>query len=203
MKGGLHMERSEKTAMRRRARAERDALASDVRARRSAIICDKLASMLAQLPASATVAAYAAMRSEVDLDAFVLAAYGRGCRVAFPCMQRAGTGRTMRMRAVAERDYRSKTVPFINHPVAARDADTALDMHFPVVAPADIDLIVVPLVAFDARGDRLGYGGGNYDRYLAQIRPGCRVVGAAFAAQQVARVPTEPHDRPLPRIVSA
>lgn len=195
----------DKGATRRSALQARDALSPADRHAASQRICAQLVQVLADLPATArpTVAVYAAMRSEVDLDTFILAAYGRGCRVAFPCMQRTGAGQTMRMRAVAEREYRSKTVPFINHPVAARDADTALDARFPVVAPADIDLIVVPLVAYDAQGNRLGYGGGNYDRYLAQVRPGCRIIGVAFAAQQVDRVPTEPHDRPLPRIISA
>lgn len=143
------------------------------------------------------------MRSEVDLSAFILAVYDHGCRVAFPCMQRAGTGQAMCMRAVAEQDYRSKTVPFINHPVVAYDANGTFSARYPVVDPADIGLIVVPLVAFDARNNRLGYGGGNYDRYLAQVRPGCRIVGVAFAEQQVDHVPTEPHDRVLPRIISA
>ena len=195
----------DKGATRRSALQARDALSPADRHAASQRICAQLVQVLADLPATArpTVAMYAAMRSEVDLDTFILAAYGRGCRVAFPCMQHAGTGQTMRMRTVTEREYRSKTVPFINHPVAARDADTALDARFPVVAPADIDLTVVPLVAYDAQGNRLGYGGGNYDRYLAQVRPGCRIIGVAFAAQQVDRVPTEPHDHPLPRIISA
>lgn len=195
----------DKGATRRSALQARDALSPADRHAASQRICAQLVQVLADLPATArpTVAVYAAMRSEVDLDTFILAAYGRGCRVAFPCMQHAGTGQTMRMCTVTEREYRSKTVPFINHPVAARDADTALDARFPVVAPADIDLIVVPLVAYDAQGNRLGYGGGNYDRYLAQVRPGCRIIGVAFAAQRIDRVPAEPHDRPLPRIISA
>ncbi|MBM6755744.1 5-formyltetrahydrofolate cyclo-ligase [Collinsella tanakaei] len=195
----------DKGATRRSALQARDALSPADRHAASQRICAQLVQVLADLPATArpTVAMYAAMRSEVGLDTFILAAYGRGCRVAFPCMQHAGTGQTTCMRTVTEREYRSKTVPFINHPVAARDADTALDARFPVVAPADIDLIVVPLVAYDAQGNRLGYGGGNYDRYLAQVRPGCRIIGVAFAAQQVDRVPTEPHDHPLPRIISA
>lgn len=195
----------DKGATRRSALQARDALSPADRHAASQRICAQLVQVLADLPATArpTVAVYAAMRSEVDLDTFILAAYGRGCRVAFPCMQHAGTGQTMRMRTVTEREYRSKTVPFINHPVAARDADTALDARFPVVAPADIDLIVVPLVAYDAQGNRLGYGGGNYDRYLAQVRPGCRIIGVAFAAQRIDRVPAEPHDRPLPHIISA
>ena len=55
------------------------------------------------------------------------------------------------------------------------------------------DVLLVPLLAFDARGNRLGYGGGYYDRTLAAL-PGRLAVGCAFAAQQVASVPVEPTD---------
>jgi 5-formyltetrahydrofolate cyclo-ligase len=66
------------------------------------------------------------------------------------------------------------------------------------------DLLIVPLLAFDQRGFRLGYGGGFYDRTLVAIRAraGCRAIGLAFAAQEVAQVPTGPHDAPLDLIVT-
>ena len=62
-------------------------------------------------------------------------------------------------------------------------------------------ILLVPLLAFDATGARLGYGGGYYDRTLAGL-PGCRTIGCAFAAQQVAQVPTEPHDCRLDAIAT-
>lgn len=62
--------------------------------------------------------------------------------------------------------------------------------------PVQPDVLLVPLLAFDAAGRRLGYGGGYYDRTLA-ARPGALAVGCAFAAQQVAQVPTDAHDRRL------
>ncbi|WP_051537344.1 5-formyltetrahydrofolate cyclo-ligase [Asaia prunellae] len=62
------------------------------------------------------------------------------------------------------------------------------------------DLILVPLLAFDRRGNRLGYGGGYYDRTLSQIS--CRSIGFAFAWQEVARVPLGAYDQPLDWIVT-
>ncbi|MBO1077021.1 5-formyltetrahydrofolate cyclo-ligase [Roseomonas marmotae] len=56
--------------------------------------------------------------------------------------------------------------------------------------------LLVPLLAFDARGLRLGYGGGYYDRTLAAL-PGIWALGVAFAGQQVAKVPAGAHDVPL------
>lgn len=66
------------------------------------------------------------------------------------------------------------------------------------------EILVVPLVAFDARGGRLGYGGGFYDRTLERLRGKGPVlaVGLAFAAQEVAEVPLEPVDQRLDMIVT-
>jgi len=66
----------------------------------------------------------------------------------------------------------------------------------PEVVPS---VLLVPLAAFDARGFRVGYGGGFYDRTLAKLRASASVtaVGVAFAEQQVERVPNEPHDERL------
>ena len=58
-----------------------------------------------------------------------------------------------------------------------------------------LDLLLIPGVAFDARGGRLGRGGGFYDRALAGGEPGPRRLGVAFAFQVVERVPTADHDR--------
>ena len=65
-------------------------------------------------------------------------------------------------------------------------------------------LLLVPLLAFDAAGYRLGYGGGFYDRSLALLRATGDIlaVGLAFAAQQVAAVPREPTDQPLDLVVT-
>lgn len=63
------------------------------------------------------------------------------------------------------------------------------------------DLILVPLLAFDRRGHRLGYGGGYYDRTLAAF-PHALPVGYAASWQEVEEVPTGPHDVPLPMIVT-
>ena len=63
------------------------------------------------------------------------------------------------------------------------------------------DVIFVPLLAFDDQGNRLGYGGGFYDRTLAAL-PAREAIGYAYAAQRVPLVPHEAHDQPLRRVVT-
>jgi len=65
-------------------------------------------------------------------------------------------------------------------------------------------LVFVPLLAFTADGARLGYGGGYYDRTLAQLRRSGEVFacGVAYAGQEVASLPIDPHDQPLDAILT-
>lgn len=71
-------------------------------------------------------------------------------------------------------------------------------------APCVPEVLIVPLLAFDRRGYRLGYGGGFYDRTLAALRAGGGVVaiGYGFAAQEIDHVPCDATDQPLDLIVT-
>ena len=70
--------------------------------------------------------------------------------------------------------------------------------------PVTPRILILPLVAFDSRGFRLGYGGGFYDRTLAQLRAAGPVlaVGFAYAAQQAENLPIEPTDQPMDAVVT-
>ncbi len=65
-----------------------------------------------------------------------------------------------------------------------------------------VDVVVVPGLAFDARGYRLGYGGGHYDRFLAHPRLTALIVGIGFHFQKVDRVPHDSMDRPVDLLVT-
>ena len=197
----------DKAELRRTVIARRDALDLDVRAAKSAVICARLVELLDRLGAAAphTVAVYAAMGSEVDPAAFAAAAAKRGWRVAYPYMLSAtdamACGQRMCMRAVSAGD--ASEAPFIAHPTRAFAATDIDSDHFPIVHAKALDMIVVPLVAFDRAGARLGYGGGCYDRYLPTLSPACQIIGIAFDEQRVDGVPIDAHDLPLPHIISA
>jgi 5-formyltetrahydrofolate cyclo-ligase len=79
---------------------------------------------------------------------------------------------------------------------------------FGTLAPADTaprsepDVVIVPLLGFDRQGTRLGYGGGYYDRTFAALTKRPRLVGFAFAAQELPEIPRAPHDVLLDSIVT-
>ena len=197
----------DKAELRRAVIARRDAIGLDVRAAKSSAVCARLVELLERVDPEVprTVAVYATMGSEVDPAAFAVAAAARGWRVAYPCMlsaaDAAACGQRMCMRAVAAGDV--DTAPFIAHPTRAFTVAEIDSTRFTIVPADSLSIIIVPLVAFDQTGARLGYGGGCYDRYLPTVSASCQIIGIAFDEQRVDHVPTDAHDLPLPTIISA
>lgn len=145
------------------------------------------------------------MRTEVNTQPFIDAAYERGWDVCFPCMVRDVPDGPSRMQfyRVSRSQLDAARAGFLGAPMRCL-ACAALEREgFQAVACEELDGVLVPLVAFDDNGNRLGYGGGNYDRLLPRLRNDAVVAGVAFAEQRVDRVTAEPHDQALPRIVSA
>ena len=136
------------------------------------------------LPQPCTIAAFLPLGRELDLTATLRRLRDRGHIVALPRTPQLG-------------------LPLSFHRWA--DHDELLPERFgtltasgPMVQP---DLLLVPLLAFDRRGHRLGYGGGYYDRTIA-ARPGVATVGCAYAALELAEVPAGPNDVTLDAIAT-
>jgi 5-formyltetrahydrofolate cyclo-ligase len=74
----------------------------------------------------------------------------------------------------------------------------------PEAAPVEPDILLVPLLAFDRAGHRIGYGAGYYDLTIAQLRGRKAIVaiGLAFAAQEIAAVPATPRDARLDLVLT-
>ena len=210
-----------KRALRREVIARRDAIPEEARRTKSKCVCQRIAEELKRVCATKahpTVAVYAAMNSEVDLEGFIEYAYECGARVAFPCMSKAEQGNQQRgkpernkppvrpsmvMRSVSCEQYRAQEAPFITSPIRAYATNDAAVKNYPAVFPEEVDFAVIPMVAFDDSLMRLGYGGGNYDSFLSKTRSDAAIIGAAFDEQHVASVPTEDHDLRLPNIAHA
>lgn len=69
--------------------------------------------------------------------------------------------------------------------------------------PARLDAVIVPGLAFTADGQRLGQGGGHYDRFLVRLRANCLTVGVCFREQLFETLPTEPHDLRVMKVISS
>jgi len=148
---------------------------------------DAFARLTANLTASlapgpgAVVSAYWPMRGEIDPRPALAALAVRGCRTALPVMQ----GPAMPL------DFKAWE---LGDPLV--DADFGVKEPEPEAESVSPDLLLVPMLAFDRRGMRLGYGGGFYDRTLAQLRGlhAVQAIGIAYAAQEVENVPAGPYD---------
>ena len=198
-----------KKELRREVLTRRDALSASAREQASRAICQKLKDRLASLSPGSTVAVYASMKSEVDLEGFIAWCYTQKLTVVFPCMNTKEATPRMYMRMVKCEAWQDGNIPFIANPLKRFAEDDGSVSDFPVCAPGSIDAVIVPMVAFDSDLQRLGYGGGNYDEYLRFVScetlpgAGAKIIGVAFETQRVNQVPTEPHDLPLPCIISA
>lgn len=198
-----------KKELRHEVLTRRDAMLASAREQASHAISRKLKDRLAYLSAGSTVAVYASMKSEVNLEDFIVWCYTQKLTVVFPCMNAKGSTPRMYMRSVEYRAWQDGNVPFIANPLKRFAEDDQSVSDFPVCAPEFINAVIVPMVAFDNDFQRLGYGGGNYDEYLGLVSretsPGgsAKIIGVAFETQRVNQVPTETHDLPLPCIISA
>ena len=183
--------------------ARRNAIPADERIARSEIACEELVRYLGRAVApGARIAVYHALGSEVDVSSFAKSARLHGWTCAFPVMVRDGSDAKARM-TFWDVPLDGTRRAFFDKPARAVTPDDPSLAGCTPRDPREIDAVVVPMVAFDASNMRLGYGGGNYDRFLRELRSDVVVCGIAFREQEVEAVPTEPHDLALPKIIVA
>lgn len=197
-----------KRAMRWEALSRRDEIPPAERASRGFLLCERMCEKaLSLLRPNSRIAVFYPMGSELDLRPFMLEMIARGMKIVLPAMvrgERPGAAGTrlglMVFLQVDSVSIRNGDAEFLMHPSKALSSDHFDLARFERVAAQDLDMVIVPLLAFDGNGNRLGYGGGNYDYFLGSIRDDCLVVGVAYREQQVDSIPLEPHDFPLPHI---
>ncbi|MGQ0501396.1 MAG: 5-formyltetrahydrofolate cyclo-ligase [Panacagrimonas sp.] len=169
--------------MRRQARAARKALSQSARRKKA----DRAAQHLLRSPIlrrARTIAAYLHTGSEIETTSLIDGLLRRGRRVLVPLIDRRIAGRMSFVRLRAGTALVEKRYGIC---APARSA----------YAPERVDLVVLPLTAFDAHGNRLGNGGGYYDRWLARQRPRPLCIGYAYSVQEVGAVPVDAWDQRL------
>lgn len=179
-----------KSALRARIGAVRDALSTAERAAKSAAIVQRLSNWDVFARAQ-TVFAFVSTRSEVDTAGIIAAALAQGKTVGAPRTLLAQ--RRLEFRRLLDPAEGLVPGPF---GIAEPGADA------PVLGPAAAELILVPGLAFDARGYRVGYGGGFYDRLLGDPALKAVAVGVGFEEQMIQRAPATERDRPVDWIVT-
>src|SRR4051794_21665844 len=128
-------------------------------------------------PAGAIVAGFWPMGQEIDIRPLLLALAGRGHAIALPVTPKRGLPLRFHRWRPGEALARG--------PLGTRQPADAEELR--------PDWLMVPLLAFDRAGRRLGYGGGYYDRTLPGL-PGATAIGCAYACQEIPEVPAGPED---------
>lgn len=177
--------------LRRRMKAARAALTfEEIELAGTALLLQVLS--LPEIHGQRTIGSYVSSGSEIPTIALNTELKRRGHNVVLPVCSISEKGR-MEFYGFAPR---SSFV--VNHfHILEPPADPRF--HTP---PERIEILLLPLTAFDARGSRLGMGGGYYDRMLKRVSPGCRLIGLAYDFQQAEEIPTENWDMPLHEVIT-
>lgn len=180
--------RAAKEALRKRLAALRRSLSAEARAERAQRACQLLAAEPSFVSAQ-LVLAYAPLRFELDPGPLLERAWALGKTVALPRVIE-GSGE-LALHVYCAGDELAESGFAVREPLPTA----------PCVAPEQVQLVLVPALAFDGSGFRLGYGKGFYDRLLPRLAHAERV-GLAFELSLLPEIPAEPHDVPMHRVVT-
>jgi 5-formyltetrahydrofolate cyclo-ligase len=178
---------SKKAELRREAIACRDALPAETRkAAAEAIAARKFPLAIAP---GVVVSGFMPLKSEINPLPLLRKLAAKGARLALPVV--AGRGKPLIMREWAWGEPLASGVWGIREPQ-------------PEAAVVDPDILLVPLLAFDRAGHRIGYGAGYYDMTINRLRAlkPVTAIGIAFAAQEVAKIPTTARDARLDLVLT-
>jgi len=182
-------EMTDKREIRKRIMTLRNAMTPEEIEAKSGEIVRQLTE-LREIRESATLMVYLSFGSEVVADGLIVWGWDAGKRIVVPfCHPESRVLTPCLLGGFAELETGHYG---IREPKAERLRPVPLE---------EIDAVLIPAVAFDRQGRRVGYGGGYYDRFLPEIPRAARI-GAAFACQIVTEIPPDPHDVPADRIVT-
>lgn len=176
---------TDKAELRRSLIRQRMEISTIEKAERSARIAQRVLALSAYKNAE-NILMYAAVRNEVETHGLIRQAISDGKRIYLPVTR----GRR-KMDAVRIQDRAELVAGRLDIPEPKDGA---------IISPAEIDLVLVPGVAFDRTGARIGYGAGYFDAYLKNVR--CAKLALAFDAQILERIDAEPHDVRMDGIIT-
>ncbi|WP_025902724.1 5-formyltetrahydrofolate cyclo-ligase [Tatumella sp. UCD-D_suzukii] len=183
---------SERQQIRAQIRRQRQALSPQQQQQAAQQVAERALS-LPLLAQARNVALFLSFDGELDTRPLISRLWQRGQQVYLPVLHPFSTGQLLFIRYLPDTPLNPN-----------RYGIPEPSLNLTELAPLDtLDIILVPLVAFDARGQRLGMGGGFYDRTLQHWQQhGVLPAGLAHCCQQVPALPTEQWDIPLPVIIT-
>ncbi len=151
----------------------------------------RIQSFLQQIPEfnkARCVMLYASFKSEVDTKEIMIDSLNKGKRVVVPCSN------AERINPCEIKGFQDLAPGYLGIPEPVKKLPVSIQ---------NIDIIILPVVAFDVKGNRIGYGKGYYDKFLSGIESRKIIkIGLAFECQRVDNVPLESHDQKVDYIVT-
>src|SRR5690554_1304148 len=175
-----------KAAMRLRAHAARAGLSQSSRTEAAAMVAQHFFDNIVLQPAD-VVAAYWRIRDELDCQPILVRLMDSNQTVVLPAVTGPEAALDLRVWEQGASLYEAGFGTLAPSELAPR---------------AEPDIVIMPLLGFDSEGTRLGYGSGYYDRTLAGMKKKPRLVGLAFAAQELDHIPRDSHDVPLDAVIT-
>jgi len=175
-----------KTALRQQAKEARSLLSPSQIAEHSKIISQRLLDLLNGFE---TVMVYASKAPEVETKDLIVDLNRRGVRVIVPIIERETC--SLRLSYLLDPAVLLPSTFNVPEPVG----------HELPARPEEVQAVIIPMLAFDAEGNRLGYGAGYYDRFLCRY-PHPQKIGIAFSCQQAQSIPVDENDVKMDYIVT-
>jgi 5-formyltetrahydrofolate cyclo-ligase len=178
--------REQKESVRKILRQKKEAMLPEDRLSKSQRICRHLMNVISD---GETVMVFTSKEKEVNTRPLIMALFGQGNPVVVPIIVKEDYS----LRLSYLRDF-SALVP------STFGVPEPIGSEIPAAAD-DIDTIILPMLGFDRKGGRIGYGAGYYDRFLSKT-PGLRKIGIAFACQEVDNLPVDENDIRMDAIIT-
>lgn len=182
----------------------RSKLNSAYRLQQSALVSKRLIHLL-RAQSSLAIAGFYPMGAELDLRSFFYACVQYNWKLCLPCVCSSTSMEFVHIKPSSIIDLSYQNLPFIENPLARLTPQDLAKRGLRIAEAKSLDLYLCPLLAFNAQGMRLGYGGGYYDRYLESAlkeNPSAISCGIAFDEQLCTNLAADPHDQTLDIIMT-
>lgn len=179
-----------KKKIRRETLQKRDSISQQLKSEKDISILQHII-MLPEFSSAKTILFYASFRSEVDtMDMIKLSLHlGKAAVLPRVCKEED----ILKLYEIKTLDELARGYMWILEPSVDEDRLRNL---------SDIDLVIIPGAAYDTRGNRLGYGAAYYDKLLVTMEKKIPIVAPAYEEQVVEKIPAEPHDIKVDKIVT-